>query len=132
MPATGQASPEANKALVRRFMRLLNVEHRIDEAIDTCLASGFIEHDPSSGTGAEAMRAFFKQFFADYPQASLEPKRIIAEGDLVAVHFQGKLKPEDRGVAGIEIYRIEGGRLAEHWQVMQDIPATSLNGNGMV
>ena len=123
--------PEANKALVRKLIHLLNVEKKIDEAIDGYFAPDFIEHDPASGTGAEAMRAFFKQFYSDYPRATLDVKRMIAEGDLVAVHFSGKLRPEDRGVAGIEIYRVAHGRLAEHWQVLQEIPEKSLNDNTM-
>jgi predicted SnoaL-like aldol condensation-catalyzing enzyme len=127
-----QGSPEANKAMVRKVIHLLNIEHKIDEAIDKFFTPDFIEHDPSSATGAEAMRTYFKQFFVDNPKATLEVKRMIAEGDLVAVHFKGHITPGDRGVAGVEIFRIANGRCAEHWMVMQDIPEKSLNTNGMI
>ena len=129
--ASSKTDPEANKALVRRAFDLINIERRIDEAIDTYFASDFIEHDPSSASGAEAMRTFFKQFFKDYPEAKTEVKRVVAEGDLVVVHFRGRMRPEDRGVAVMEIFRVADGRLAEHWQVLQEIPEKSLNDNGM-
>ena len=52
----------------------------------------------------------------------MEPKRIVAEGDLVVLHSHLILKPGDRGSAVVDIFRLENGKIVEHWDVVQEIP----------
>ncbi len=58
-------------------------------------------------------------------------KRIIAEGNLVAVHSHLKPNPQDSGAAVVDIFRVEDGKLAEHWDVIQPVPTQAANKNGM-
>jgi predicted SnoaL-like aldol condensation-catalyzing enzyme len=58
-------------------------------------------------------------------------KRIIADGDLVAVHSRVTLGPEDRGMAVVDIFRFENGKIVEHWDVVQQVPEHAANINGM-
>lgn len=61
-------------------------------------------------------------------------KRVIhGEDGTVAVHYRFRHKPEDRGLAVVDIFRIVNGYLVEHWDIIQQIPdpAECKNDNGM-
>lgn len=73
-------------------------------------------------------------FKAAYPDSNVEIVRVIAEGDLVVTHSHLTLSPEDRGSAGVDmdIFRLDArGKVVEHWVVIQAIPETANNDNGM-
>jgi predicted SnoaL-like aldol condensation-catalyzing enzyme len=72
-----------------------------------------------------------KWFTQNVPELRMEVKRIIAEGDYVVLHSHLIMKPGDRGSAVVEMFRFENGRIAEHWDVAQEIPETSANNNTM-
>lgn len=57
-------------------------------------------------------------FAAQFPQASLEIKRAIAEGDLVVTHSLLNTSPADRGTAAADILRLEDGKIVEHWDLL--------------
>ncbi len=122
-----------NKAMVLAFMKMLFVEHKVDQAIDTYVDPGYIQHNPMAATGSEAIRTFFKGFYANSPGATIEIKRALADGDLVAVHYRANFtgKPDDRGLAVVDIFRIANGKIVEHWDVGQPVPEKSANENGM-
>ena len=68
------------------------------------------------------------------PDLSHEVKRVVwGDGDLVAVHFHFKYEPETRGYSVVDVLRIDGGYIREHWDVIQEVPdpATAKNNNGM-
>lgn len=129
--APAHADAAANKKLVLDMANMLFVQHKVDQAIDTYFAPTYIQHNPMAASGAEPVRAFFKQFYAGNPQATIEMKRALADGDLVAIHYNSKFKPQDRGYAVVDIFRIENGKIAEHWDVMAPVPEKSANNNGM-
>jgi predicted SnoaL-like aldol condensation-catalyzing enzyme len=58
-------------------------------------------------------------------------KRLIAEGDLVVVHSHNVPVPGTRGRAVIDIFRLEDGKIVEHWDVVQEVPETAKNNNTM-
>jgi predicted SnoaL-like aldol condensation-catalyzing enzyme len=72
-----------------------------------------------------------KRFAQNFPDLRMEPKRIVAEGDYVVLHSHLILKPGDRGSAVVEMFRLENGRIVEHWDVAQEVPETSANNNTM-
>jgi predicted SnoaL-like aldol condensation-catalyzing enzyme len=61
-----------------------------------------------------------------------EIKKIFAEGDYVILHAHGVRVPGDRGSAIIDIFKLENGKIVEHWDVMQPIPESAVNQNGML
>jgi predicted SnoaL-like aldol condensation-catalyzing enzyme len=129
--SAAQAGPAANKALVLKVVKVLFNEHKVDQAFDKYFEPNYIQHDPMAATGAKAARAFFKKFYAANPKASAKVYHVLADGNLVAVHYLFKIKPKDRGFAVVDIFRIKDGKLAEHWDVVQPVPAKSANDNGM-
>ncbi|HEY0282863.1 MAG TPA: nuclear transport factor 2 family protein [Rhizomicrobium sp.] len=131
LAVSAQADPAANKKLVLDMADMLFVQHKVDQAIDTYFAPGYIQHNPMAADGSEAIRTFFKGFYAGNPQATIEVKRALADGDLVAIHYKAKFTPDERGYAVVDIFRIENGKIAEHWDAVQPIPEKSANTNGM-
>jgi len=81
--------------------------------------------------GKDAVIKFFTPFFKANPDAKNEIKRAVAEGDLVFLHVHSKQNATDRGRAIVEIFRVEKGKVVEHWDVIQDIPETAANSNTM-
>ncbi len=65
------------------------------------------------------------------PDMVFDVKRVIAEGDLVVLHYHLPMTPDDLGRAVVDIFRVEDGKIVEHWDVLQDVPAQSANNNTM-
>jgi predicted SnoaL-like aldol condensation-catalyzing enzyme len=90
----------------------------------------YIQHNPNGKDGRES----FINGFAKYVESTsyrCEIKRVIAERDLVAVHSHCKEKPDDRGNAVVDIFRVENDLIVEHWDVMQAVPESPKNANTM-
>lgn len=95
-------------------------------------AEGYIQHSPGLANGLESLLELIAGFDRDFPGYAISVKRLIAEGDLVFAHCHYTYGPrEARGKAIAEIFRFEGERIVEHWDVIQDVPAESRNPNGM-
>jgi predicted SnoaL-like aldol condensation-catalyzing enzyme len=122
----------ANKRLVFDMWRgILNAGHM--ELADEFLAAGYMQHSPLLPTG----RAAFKQVMSAIPRRDEIPELIepaviamIAEGDLVAMTFIEDLpEPDGSGTyttTHFNLFRIENGRLAEHWHSLQGPPGPDL------
>ena len=119
------------KEVVTKFMNEFYVEKRVREAFETWVEPGYIQHNPMAQTGRDAAIAFLEPFFKSHPDISYSIKRIIADGNLVAVHSHGEYHPGERGLAIVDILRVDGCKIAEHWDVAQPVPEKSANTNGM-
>jgi predicted SnoaL-like aldol condensation-catalyzing enzyme len=122
---------EANKRLVTDAVKMLFIDHKVDQAVDTYFAPGYIQHNPLVPTGAAPMRAFFKSFYAANPGSTVVISHVLADDDLVAVHYRFKASPEDRGMAVVDIFRVQDGKIQEHWDVAEPVPEKAANDNGM-
>lgn len=100
-------------------------------AAEQFLTEEYTQHNPGVPTGRKALLEFASEFLKGNPQLSLEIKRVAAEGDYVYLHGHLKLNPTDGGSAVVDIYRLEDGKIAEHWDVIQPIPDTAANNNTM-
>ncbi|MDP3906582.1 nuclear transport factor 2 family protein [Novosphingobium sp.] len=119
------------KQVVTEFMTEFYVRKNVRKAFETWVDPGYIQHNPMAATGRDAAIAFLEPFFASNPAIRYEIKRVIADGKLVAVHAHGRFSAEDRGIAVVDILRVEGCRVMEHWDVVQPVPDKALNDNGM-
>ncbi len=72
---------------------------------------------------------FFKEGFVKSPNSSAEIKRVVAEGDTVALHVHFRANSQDKGVAIGDLFRIKDGKIVEHWYVIQEIPSETTNNN---
>lgn len=66
-----------------------------------------------------------------FPDAKYDVLRVLSEGDLVLLHSRGVLVPGMPGTAVFDIFRFQDGKIAEHWDVLQEVPETTANGNDM-
>jgi predicted SnoaL-like aldol condensation-catalyzing enzyme len=122
---------ERNKQTVMAFyMRAFN-DHEPADAVAKYVGSVYIQHNPDTPSGADAFIESAAGLIARFPQVSVEIKRVIAEGDLVVTHDLVKMSPEDRGMAGVDIFRLRDGKIVEHWDVRQPVPETAANDNTM-
>jgi predicted SnoaL-like aldol condensation-catalyzing enzyme len=120
-----------NKTLVREYYDLAFNQRKPEEAVAKYQGPYYRQHNPQAGDGPEPFIAFVKGFAAAYPEMKVEFKRILAEGDMVVVHCHITTSPSDRGSAVVDLFRIENGKVVEHWDVIQPIPETAANDNTM-
>ncbi|MGW4273258.1 nuclear transport factor 2 family protein [Streptomyces seoulensis] len=126
-------TPLSEKTVVGYFDTLL-VDKNPD-AVDY-LKPEFYQHNPSVPNGTVDMREHLTTFFQLFPDVVADRKRVIADKDYVALHFRYRLSPESAEQSIMGIFRVERQpdgqlKIIEHWDVIQDVPATSANGNTM-
>ena len=119
------------KRLVLDFFDLAFVKREPEQAAERYLGASYTQHNPTAPDGAAVFPNLIGGLFAHAPDASFHLKRAIAEDDLVVLHYHLKLFPDDLGQAIVDIFRVEDGRIVEHWDVVQAVPAESANSNGM-
>ena len=120
-----------NKEMVIAFYNMIFQDHKVREALERYVGDRYIQHNPLAPNGTEALIGFFEPYFAKNPEARSEIKRAVAEGDLVFLHVHAKSSAADRGLAVVDIFRVENGKVVEHWDVVQPIPEKSANENTM-
>ena len=126
------ADASTNSQTVRSFYEMAFNDGKPEEAVERYLGDRYTQHNPQAGDGPEAFVGFVHWYRGEFPQLSVDIRRTIAEGDLVATHSVIKTSTEDRGTAAVDIFRVENGKIVEHWDVLQPIPEESANDNGMV
>ena len=104
---------------------------RVREAYDKHVSKDFLHHNPFFAGNAEALIAGMEENARQNPDKKVEVLHALEDGELVAVHSHVRHKPGDRGAALVHLFRFEGDRIAELWDIGQPVPADSVNANGM-
>ena len=124
--------PETNKDIAVAFYKMTVFEGRIEDAFRLYAGAPYRQHNPLIKDGMEGLKKFFAGILSDHPDVRGEIKRVFADGDHVIIHSHWRgLSDNPRGEAVVDIFRLEGGKVFEHWDVIQPIPETSANANTM-
>jgi predicted SnoaL-like aldol condensation-catalyzing enzyme len=121
---------DTNKEMAVNFLKLAS-SGAVREAYTNFVGPGFKHHNPFFEGSAAALAAGMEANALQNPDKIFEIKRVIGEGDFVAVHSHVRQRPGDLGAVVVHIFRFENGRIAELWDVGQPIPAESPNQFGM-
>jgi predicted SnoaL-like aldol condensation-catalyzing enzyme len=119
-----------NKDTALSFLRLVT-SGKIREAYDKHVAPGFIHHNPYFKGNADSLRAGMEESEERFPGKNLEVQRSFEEGELVAVHSKVTLVPGKMVFGTVHIFRLKNGRIAELWDIAQQVPESSPNPHGM-
>lgn len=120
---------EANRAIVEDFARLFYTERNVRQAFELHVSENYIQHNPRFADGREVAIVGLAELFSA-PGSTFEVQRILVDGDLAAVHLRGR--PGGRPpVAVADFFRLENGKIVEHWDAIQPVPEQSANPHPM-
>jgi predicted SnoaL-like aldol condensation-catalyzing enzyme len=128
--ARDAATEATNKRVVLTFYEK-GLNQKDAEGAIVYLGPRYIQHNPTAGDGVEGFRKFIAFLKEKFPNSRSEVKRVIAEDDHVVLHVHAVREPGTRGNAIIDIFRLENGKIVEHWDVIQPVPEQAANSNGM-
>jgi predicted SnoaL-like aldol condensation-catalyzing enzyme len=128
--AADAAREEANKQTVLEFYEQ-GLNRKDFDAAAKFIGPRYVQHNPTALDGPEGFKAFLGFLREKFPDSHSEIKRAFAEGDYVILHVHSVREKGSRGRAIVDIFKLEDGKIVEHWDVAQDIPEKAANGNGM-
>ncbi len=100
-------------------------------AVEMHVGNEYIQHNPLVADGPEGFIAYFEKMTAEYPDKSITFLRAVAEGDLVALHTHQRWPDDDQYIT-MDFFRFDDkGKIVEHWDAIQHVPAGSVSGNTM-
>lgn len=122
---------EMNKKIVTQFYEGVFIRHQVKPYSNRYIANQYIQHNQHFPDGKTQFIDYFTQYFKDNPQAKNTIKRVIADGDLVALHVHSTKNDQDLGKAIVDIFRLENGKIVEHWDFIEAVTKKSTNSNTM-
>ena len=126
----GKAQEQANlKAVLAFYDKALN-QKDADAAI-AYMGDQYIQHNPTVEDGKAGFRKLLAMLKEKVPNAHSEVKQSFVQGDYVILHVHSRRDASDRGRAIVDIFRLDHGKIVEHWDVIQPVPETAANTNTM-
>lgn len=123
----GRSNAAENKALVLKAYQALFGDHDLD-AVDRYWAKDYIQHNPYMADGTQAVKQFVEKIgLLKGPKFKVEFLRVAAEGNLVFVQTRQPKMGDNPEMVIVDIFRVDNGKIAEHWDVMQAAPADATN-----
>ena len=124
------ATGESRKRTAVKFLHMA-AAGRARAAFEHFATPDFRHHNPHFADDAHSLAVAMDDNARKNPEKELTVLRAIEEGDLVAVHSVVHHATGDRGVGVVHIFRFEGDKVAELWDLAQEVPPESPNASGM-
>jgi predicted SnoaL-like aldol condensation-catalyzing enzyme len=119
-----------NRAAFDQFVDLFYTQKRVADAFAHLVSDDYRQHNPTIGDGPAAAIEALTPKFDGSPDARFDVQRILIDGDLAMVHVKAS-RPGAPDAAVADIYRFENGRIVEHWDVLQPVPANAVHDHPM-
>lgn len=120
----------SHKDAAIEFLRLV-VSGDVQGAYDRHVGSGFRHHNPFFPGDAKSLQEGMAADEVQNPGKTLEVRTSLQDGDFVAVHSRLSREASNLDMAVVHIFRFEGERIAELWDIGQAVPKEVVNQNGM-
>ena len=124
------AKEKANKAAVLAFYdAALN---KLDyDAAAKYLGPIYKQHNPTAADGPEVLKCFIAYLKTTFPKTHSEVTMSFADGDYVILRVHAVRTPGTAGNAIVDIFRLQDGKVVEHWDSVQPVPDKAANSNTM-
>ena len=120
---------ESQKDIATSFLKYAS-SGRLDEAY-SFVSPKFRHHNAYFKGDAQSLKVGMAEAHKQFPDTKLDVQHAVGEGDLVAVHSKVRHAPERPEIAVVHIFRFEGDKIAELWDVGMEVPKDSPNENGV-
>jgi predicted SnoaL-like aldol condensation-catalyzing enzyme len=125
-----QSVTEQNRKIVEAFADIFYRQKDVERAFLEFVSEDYIQHNPNILDGRQSAIDMLKPKFSS-PEASFDIKRILVDGDLALIHLHGRMNQHTPGGAVADIFRLENGKIVEHWDVLQAVPENAVNPHPM-
>lgn len=129
-PVDRTAREEQNRQVVLAFYEKGLNQKDADAALQY-VGDRYVQHNPTAADGPDGFRRFVGFLREKFPSSRSTIVRSFVDGDFVILHVNAVREPGTRGSAIVDIFKLENGRIVEHWDVIQPVPESAANGNGM-
>ncbi len=120
---------ETSRALVEEFVDVVLIGGQYDRLPEFISTETYIQHNPQFTDGIDGFVAAIEALAPQGITLVYNARhRTVAEGEFVLVQSDGEVS---RPVVYYDLFRVEGGKIVEHWDVIQDIPAEIPHDNGL-
>lgn len=130
IPQQHSAQEETNKQTVVAFYEA-GLNRKDFDAASRYFGPYYKQHNPNAADGVEGFRKFITYLKEKMPNSHSAIKSVFADRDYVILHVHKTTGTEDRGTAIVDIFRLENGKIVEHWDVSQAVPEQTVSGNPM-
>jgi predicted SnoaL-like aldol condensation-catalyzing enzyme len=124
------AQEEANRQTVLSFYDKGLNQKDADAAL-AHVGDRYVQHNSNAADGPDGFRKFIGFLREKFPNSKSEIKRSFVDGDYVILHVHAVREPGTKGSAIVDIFKLENGKIVEHWDVVQPIPENPANNNTM-
>jgi predicted SnoaL-like aldol condensation-catalyzing enzyme len=128
--SAASAQEEANRTVVLAFYEK-GLNRKDADAALAHVGDRYVQHNPNAADGPDGFRKFIGFLREKFPNSHSEIKRSFVDGDYVTLHVHAVREPGTRGNAIVDIFKLENGKIVEHWDVVQPIPENPANSNTM-
>ncbi len=126
----GKEQQEANRQTVLAFYEK-GLNQKSTDAAVPYLGARYVQHNPTAPDGVEGFRKFVAFMKERFPLSRNEVKRSFTDGEYVILHVHSVREPGTPGNAIVDIFKLENGKIVEHWDVVQPVPEKAANSNTM-
>lgn len=116
------------RRLSAEFLDLLYAKMDVRAAFTKFVAPAYIQHNPGMVDGRDAAIRALEPLFRN-PDTRISVKQVLVDGDRTVVEIVGQKSPQDAGSVVMNIFRWEGDKIVEHWDVTQAITGSTPSGH---